>query len=162
MTKEEIITILNEIPDPEIPVLSIIDIGIFRDVIFENQKIKIIITPTYSGCPAMNDIENSIIKKLNTCGLTDISVEYVFHPVWTTDSMSEETKEKLKSYGIAPPTLKSNNFNILNIIEKDVIFHCPYCNSIETKKTSEFGSTACKSLHFCFSCNQPFEHFKCH
>ncbi|MBL1215562.1 MAG: phenylacetate-CoA oxygenase subunit PaaJ [Ignavibacteriae bacterium] len=150
--KNEILKLLHDVFDPEIPVLNIVEMGIVRDVIFEEDELLIKITPTYMGCPAMNAIENDILDILFSNGLENVKVKTVYSPAWTTNWMSEETKNKLKKYGIAPPRESSE---LLDKIE------CPFCNSDETILTSEFGSTACKSLHYCDHCHQPFEHFKC-
>jgi ring-1,2-phenylacetyl-CoA epoxidase subunit PaaD len=150
--KNEILKLLHNVFDPEIPVLNIVEMGIVRDVIFEDDELLIKITPTYMGCPAMNTIENDILDILYSKGIKNVKVKTVYSPAWTTDWMSEETKNKLKEYGIAPPREATD---ILDKIE------CPFCSSSETLLTSEFGSTACKSLHYCNQCQQPFEHFKC-
>ena len=150
--KNEIMNLLEDVLDPEIPVLNIVEMGIVRDVIFDENELLIKITPTYMGCPAMNTIENDILDILYSKGIEDVKVKTVYSPAWTTDWMSEETKNKLKKYGIAPPKEATE---LLDKIE------CPFCSSGETLLTSEFGSTACKSLHYCNQCHQPFEHFKC-
>lgn len=160
-TKEEILNLLTEIHDPEIPVLNIVEMGIVSNILFDENEKKLIveITPTYSGCPAMKVIEDEIRGLLFSNGYENVEVRKVYTPVWTTDLFTEETKQKLKEYGIAPPEgAAEKNFMIdfsTNPIE------CPFCRSRNTSLTSYFGSTSCKSLHLCTECRQPFEHFKC-
>ena len=153
--KNEILNLLENVFDPEIPVLNIVEMGIVLDVIKNDNEIEIKITHTYSGCPAMKTIEDEILDILSSEGINNAKIKKVYSPAWTTDWLSEETKEKLRVYGIAPPEGKSND----NILLKKTL--CPYCKSDNTKLTSEFGSTSCKSLHYCNNCVQPFEQFKC-
>ena len=151
--------ILSTVSDPEVPVLTIIDLGIVRDVVLNNpsldEGVEIIITPTYTGCPAMDMISMNIRLALMEHGFNNIKITSVLSPAWTTDWMSEEGKRKLKEYGIAPP--KGN----AGTIAADGI-ECPQCHSFNTKLLSEFGSTACKSLYQCQDCKEPFDYFKCH
>lgn len=150
--------LLEEVEDPEIPVLNVVEMGIIRKIFFtEDHKLTIHITPTYSGCPAMFAIETGINAKLLENGITDFNVITDYSEPWTTDWMPPEARRKLKEYGIAPPKPMARNAEEL----ADKIIPCPYCDSMETKLTSEFGSTACKAQLYCNSCNQPFEHFKC-
>jgi ring-1,2-phenylacetyl-CoA epoxidase subunit PaaD len=159
-TKEQIIKYLEDITDPEIPVVNIVELGIVRDVHYESDGLQVDITPTYSGCPAMKVIENSIYSTLQGKGFENISVKTVFSPPWTTDWLTDEAKQKLKDYGIAPPEKSGNpTWKPFSNANKKVV--CPFCDSPQTKLTSEFGSTACKSLYYCNNCQQPFEHFKC-
>lgn len=158
-TKNEILNLLAGINDPEIPVLNIVEMGIVRDAFYENEKLIIEITPTYSGCPAMKVIEDEIRDIMYSNGYENVEVKKVYAPAWTTDWMTGETKIKLKNYGIAPPEGMAEKDLLNDRNQKPV--ECPFCNSGKTKLTSHFGSTACKSLHFCLECNQPFEHFKC-
>lgn len=159
-TKENILTLLEEVCDPEIPVLSIIDLGIVRDIIM-TDVVEIIITPTYSGCPAMDSIAIDIKLKLATAGIQNAKVTYTLDPAWTTDWMTAVGKEKLLAYGIAPPVgLASRIHNLLFEEEKEIV--CPQCKSANTKLLSEFGSTSCKSLYQCNDCKEPFDYFKCH
>lgn len=153
-TKEEILKLLENIYDPEIPVLNVVEMGIVRNINVKDGGYEIEITPTYSGCPAMKTIEDEIIDLLSDEGIDNIKVKKVYSPAWTTDWMSEKTKIKLSEYGIAPPEGNAEEFIFKKIT-------CPFCKSTNTKLTSEFGSTSCKSLHYCNSCSQPFEHFKC-
>lgn len=162
-TKENISTgsiwkLMKNISDPEIPVLSIIDLGIIRDVQIDNDNIEIFITPTYSGCPAMNVISMNIRIALMQNGFKKIKITQQLSPAWTTDWMTEHGKEKLKAYGIAPPVGKSFNQKYLEELKVE----CPLCHSQNTKLISQFGSTSCKALYQCNDCMEPFDYFKCH
>ncbi len=161
ITKEHIWKILEEVPDPEIPVLSVLDLGIVRDVKFlDNEGIEVIITPTYSGCPAMDMIAVNIKSVLQEKGIHPVRVTSVLHPAWTTEWMTEEGRRKLKDYGIAPPVKGSFDKGALFASERTV--ECPQCNSSDTRMVSQFGSTPCKALYQCNSCKEPFDYFKCH
>jgi ring-1,2-phenylacetyl-CoA epoxidase subunit PaaD len=152
---------LEEIKDPEVPVLSIIDLGIVRDVKMNENEIEVIITPTYTGCPAMEMIAATIKIELATLGFKKVKVTQVLSPAWTTDWMSEEGKRKLKEYGIAPPNVKQQGCDPKLFAEAEAV-QCPHCNSYHTHRISEFGSTACKALYQCEDCKEPFDYFKCH
>ncbi|MCF8261547.1 MAG: phenylacetate-CoA oxygenase subunit PaaJ [Melioribacteraceae bacterium] len=159
LTKEYIYELLAEVKDPEVPVLSIEELGVLREVEIVDGLINVIITPTYSGCPAMNAIEDEIRNTMAASGIKNIKIETTFSPPWTTDWMTQTAKNKLKEYGIAPPGKTDNDSFLKSFLEKQIV--CPFCDSGKTIVKSEFGSTACKSLHYCNSCRQPFEHFKC-
>ena len=154
--EEKIWHLLETVCDPEIPVLTIIDLGIVRDVKYESGVANITITPTYSGCPAMDAISIDIRFKLIEHGFTNIKITSVLSPAWTTDWMSENGKRKLNAYGIAPPRLVADGITSVNILQ------CPQCHSTNTKLISQFGSTACKALYQCNDCKEPFDYFKCH
>lgn len=158
--KEKILHILERVTDPEIPVLTIQDMGIIRDVVFENHKIIVVITPTYSGCPAMSAISMAIRMELLSEGYPDVEIKEIFSPAWTTDWMSESGKQKLKEYGIAPPVVEKRISGLLFQEAPEV--PCPRCSSTDTVMISEFGSTACKALMKCNTCLEPFDYFKCH
>jgi len=160
MTTKEARTLLSQIPDPEIPVISIEELGILRDVNFENDECVVTITPTYSGCPAMKAIEQDIVALLKENGIEKVKVKSVFSPAWTTDWLSEVAKEKLRKYGISPPEKTTADKSVLTGIQK--IVKCPRCNSENTELVSQFGSTACKALYKCKDCLEPFDLFKCH
>lgn len=152
--------LLGEIPDPEIPVISIVDLGILRDVQLQNDKEVIItITPTYSGCPAMRAIEDEIKSVLKNQGFEKIQILTTLSPAWTTDWLSDEANEKLRKYGIAPPEKTSVDKN--SILGKSKKVACPQCGSTDCEMISQFGSTACKALYRCLSCKEPFDYFKC-
>ena len=138
--------LLNTVPDPEIPVISVVELGVIRDISFANKSYTILITPTYSGCPAVKTFMDDIKSCLKKNGIRNFQLKLVYSPAWTTDWMTEETKEKLKKYGIAPPS--------------DTVI-CPQCDSKKTELISEFGATACKALYKCSDCLEPFEFFKC-
>ncbi|MCG3166610.1 MAG: putative 1,2-phenylacetyl-CoA epoxidase, subunit D [Bacteroidia bacterium] len=160
MTTKEVRTILAQIPDPEIPVISIEELGILRDVNFENDECIVTITPTYSGCPAMKAIEQDIVALLKENGIHKVKVIYIFSPAWTTDWLNDAAKEKLRKYGISPPEKTTADKSVLTGIQK--IVKCPRCNSENTELVSQFGSTACKALYKCKDCLEPFDLFKCH
>lgn len=155
----KVIEVLDTICDPEIPVLTIRDLGIVRDVSVSEGKVKVIITPTYSGCPAMNVIEFQIKAALEEAGFSNVEVITVLAPPWTTDWMSETGKEKLRAYGIAPPEGKAR---IEALLQEDSPRACPRCQSVAVRLVSHFGSTPCKALYQCNDCLEPFDYFKCH
>ncbi len=156
--KQKILSILKTVNDPEIPVLTITDLGIVRDIKIENETTEVIITPTYSGCPAMDFIGVNIRKVLRENGYDKIKITHQLSPAWTTDWMTEEAKDKLRSYGIAPPVSKTFDKNYL----QNIPVACPHCHSMNTKLISQFGSTACKAIYQCSDCGEPFDYFKCH
>lgn len=151
ITQEGIYEILESVTDPEIPVITITDLGIVREIKIENDFVEVIITPTYSGCPAMLEIEKNIHNQLKSEGIDQFKITTILSPAWTTDWMTERGKRKLQEYGIAPP----------NPIAPENI-ECPQCGSKNTQLLSEFGSTACKALFKCNDCLEPFDYFKCH
>ena len=153
-------SILETVPDPEVPVLSVLDLGIVRDVKCElpsathpNGMVHITITPTYSGCPAMDAISMDIRLKMMEEGYANVKIISALSPAWTTDWMTETGKQKLAAYGIAPPSHSK---------QEGAPVVCPQCQSPNTKLLSQFGSTACKALYQCNDCKEPFDHFKCH
>jgi ring-1,2-phenylacetyl-CoA epoxidase subunit PaaD len=156
--EEKLWNILSSVNDPEIPVLSVLDLGIVRDVIVKDDFVEVLITPTYSGCPAMDFIGMNIRKALSENGFKKIKITRQLSPAWTTDWMSEAGKEKLKAFGIAPPVAKTFDKNYLETLQVE----CPHCYSMNTNVISEFGSTACKALYKCKDCGEPFDYFKCH
>lgn len=159
ISKEQIYSYLSTVCDPEVPVLTILDLGIVRDIVVYDDEVTVVITPTYSGCPAMDVIAINIRMALMSRGFRKVNIENRISPAWTTDWMTEEGKRKLKQYGIAPPIRKS--VNALGLFEEDNV-PCPKCNSEDTTLSSQFGPTSCKALYRCNSCLEPFEHFKCH
>ncbi|MCX8020825.1 MAG: phenylacetate-CoA oxygenase subunit PaaJ [Chitinophagaceae bacterium] len=153
--KKDVLLILEKIYDPEIPVLTITEMGIVRDIRFHSDNsLEIVITPTYSGCPAMDVITFQIREALISAGYSDVKITQQLSPAWTTDEISESGKQKLKAYGIAPPDRRFSP-------PADGV-ECPLCHSANTKLISEFGSTACKALFQCLDCKEPFDYFKCH
>ncbi len=155
---EQVWQILEEISDPEIPVISIVDLGIVRDVHVEENHVEIFITPTYSGCPAMDMIAMNIRMELLQHGFSNIKITQQLSPAWTTDWMTEKGKEKLREYGIAPPVGKIIDQEFLESLKVE----CPQCHSKNTKLLSQFASTSCKALYQCQDCKEPFDYFKCH
>ena len=160
ITEDKVWQLLEQVSDPEIPVLSIIDLGIVREVKLDNNEVEVVITPTYSGCPAMDMIAVNIKASLQEVGIDPVKVTTVLSPAWTTDWMSEEGRHKLKEYGIAPPLKGAYDKSALFGAER--VVPCPHCNSSNTHMVSLFGSTACKSLYKCNVCLEPFDYFKCH
>ena len=158
--EKEIWQILEEVKDPEIPVLSVLDMGIVRSVKADEDQINVVITPTYSGCPAMDVIAMDIRLKLMEKGYRHVFVQQQLSPAWTTDWMTEEGKQKLKAFGIAPPDQKPQ-FCATEMF-REVVVQCPRCNSYHTELISQFGSTACKAIYRCLSCKEAFDYFKCH
>jgi ring-1,2-phenylacetyl-CoA epoxidase subunit PaaD len=157
----DILKILESVCDPEVPVLSVIDLGIIREIkTGEPGEIEVVITPTYSGCPAMDMIASNIRMVLMENGFNQVKITSVLSPPWTTEWMSEEGKRKLTEYGIAPPLSKQQACR--PALFADEAIACPRCNSYHTKRISEFGSTACKALYQCLDCLEPFDYFKCH
>lgn len=161
LTQKKIWSILETVCDPEVPVLTIIDLGIVRDVKINDDAVEIMITPTYTGCPAMDMISMNIKLALAENGYKNSRVTSVLSPAWTTDWMTEEGKRKLKEYGIAPPNPRQQVCND-KLFAADEAVQCPHCNSYHTHRISEFGSTACKALYQCDDCKEPFDYFKCH
>lgn len=164
LTQQQVYDWLTAVTDPEVPVLTIADLGIIRDVQVQQRldgsaEVTVTITPTYSGCPAMDVIGMNIRLALLSHGIRHIHIKSQLSPAWTTDWMTEEGKRKLKEYGIAPPQRKSAD--PLSLFGTEEV-PCPRCNSAETELVSQFGATSCKSLYRCLSCREPFEHFKCH
>lgn len=159
--KKTLYAYLEEIKDPEVPVLSIIDLGIVREIKMDEGQLEVVITPTYTGCPAMDMIAATIKIQMATLGFKKIKVSQVLSPAWTTDWMSEEGKRKLKEYGIAPPNPKQQACNQELFAAAEAV-QCPHCNSHHTHRISQFGSTACKALYQCDDCREPFDYFKCH
>ena len=157
MNEEDIITILSEVRDPEIPVLTISDLGILRRVEYTQDAVRIQITPTYSGCPAMDIIQADIRSELAKHGLNNVEIKQVLSPAWTSEWMSESGREKLKAYGIAAPATHACFLD-----GEDKPESCPLCHSKNIEMISRFGSTACKALYRCLDCREPFDYFKCH
>jgi ring-1,2-phenylacetyl-CoA epoxidase subunit PaaD len=166
-TVEQVWTWLGEVQDPEIPVISVVDLGIVRDVAFEGDECVVTITPTYSGCPAMEVIAESVTEALHAHGLQKVRLASRLSPAWTTDWMSDAGKAALKGYGIAPPVQQAIDISGLRtgarrFAAPEPEVACPNCGSSLTQLTSQFGSTPCKALYKCLDCREPFDYFKCH
>jgi ring-1,2-phenylacetyl-CoA epoxidase subunit PaaD len=145
--------------DPEVPVLTIEDLGILRAVDVAGERVTVTITPTYSGCPAMDTIRDDLTMALTSAGFEDIQVRLTLSPAWTTDWMTADGKRKLERYGIAPPTGRRA---VGGPIPVQLGVRCPQCGSLDTREVSRFGSTSCKALYECRACLEPFDHFKVH
>ncbi len=158
VTEQDIWHWLEDVNDPEVPVLSVVDLGVVRSVNLLDNEVEILITPTYSGCPAMQVIENGIRSKLAEKGLKNVTVTTVLSPAWTTDWLSEKGRKKLREYGIAPP---ENEVDKSALFADPVVVPCPICHSKNTRMVSQFGSTACKAHYQCNDCREPFDYFKC-
>ena len=155
----EIWDLLDAVHDPEVPVLSLWDLGVLRNVERQGDKIIVTLTPTYSGCPAVNTMAEDTEAVLKNAGYTNIEIHNQLAPAWTTDWLSPEGKRKLKEYGIAPPQEASDDKR--SLFGEEPAVPCPQCESTNTVKISEFGSTACKALYKCQDCHEPFDYFKC-
>jgi ring-1,2-phenylacetyl-CoA epoxidase subunit PaaD len=149
---------VSEVCDPELPVLTIADLGVLRGVALVDGRVEVTITPTYSGCPAMTMIALEIELALDRAGIPGATIRTVLHPAWTTDWMSQDGRRKLRDYGIAPPAAGSGRRALFG---QDVVA-CPRCGSEDTERLAEFGSTSCKALWRCRACREPFDYFKCH
>lgn len=155
----EIEALLEEVKDPEIPVISIRDLGVLRSIELIGNSVEVTITPTYSGCPAMDMMRAGVEDALRKAGIRDFKVKQVLSPAWTTDWISAEGRRKLLEYGIAPPP---HSADIRALKGKSPAVACPQCGSTDTELLSRFGSTACKALYQCKACKEPFDQFKCH
>ena len=154
--------VLGQVLDPEVPALSVCDLGIVRDVLPRGDGVEVVLTPTYSGCPATEVIERSVIEAIELAGLGPASVSLRRAPAWTTDWISDEGRRKLREYGIAPPSGNASaaQGQPIRIFRREPALECPRCSSKHTERLSAFGSTACKALYRCIACKEPFEYFK--
>ncbi len=160
MNRERLFEILGTVPDPEVPVISVVELGIVRDAVQRaDGVVEVTITPTYSGCPAMFEIERDIRSALEAEGVTAVEITTVLSPAWTTDWIPETAREKLRRYGIAPPG-RADDGGLVTLVRARPPVQCPWCGSRNTTLKSEFGSTACKAIHVCRDCRQPFDEFK--
>ncbi|GAB4037656.1 MAG: phenylacetate-CoA oxygenase subunit PaaJ [Rubrivivax sp.] len=156
MNVERAWSVLHGVPDPEVPALSLTDLGIVRDVRAAEPGLEVVLTPTYSGCPATEVISRSVVDALQAAGLGPVQITMQRAPAWTTDWISEDGRRKLREYGIAPPG--PVEASTIRVVRRGV--PCPRCGSAQTERLSAFGSTACKALYRCLACREPFEHFK--
>ena len=160
VTRAALLAVLDDVMDPEVPVLSVRELGIVRDVEVDDAgAVTVTVTPTYSGCPAIRVIEQDIVAALDHAGYPGARVRTTYAPAWTTDWIAPAAKAKLKAYGIAPPG-RAEAGDLVQLLRRRPTVQCPYCDSFETELRSEFGSTACKAVCWCRSCRQPFEEFK--
>ena len=159
--RRQVLAWLDEVKDPEVPVLSVVELGVVRDAtIADDGHVTVTLTPTYSGCPAMREIETGIRDTLWSHGVAAVTLKTVYSPAWTTDWMPESAKAKLEAYGIAPPGHAEHDEVLVPLRRAGATPRCPWCKSAKTELRSQFGSTACKSLCWCNECGQPFEMFK--
>ena len=160
-SRDEVLAVLDTVMDPEVPVLSVRELGIVRDVAVDDAGgVTVTVTPTYSGCPAIRVIEEDITAALHLAGIAAVEIRTTYAPAWTSDWIPESARAKLKAYGIAPPARSSSGGDLVQLLRARPVPQCPYCDSRDTELRSEFGSTACKSVCWCRSCRQPFEEFK--
>lgn len=157
MTAEQAWAVLARVADPEVPVISVTELGIVRDVRIDDDRVEVVVTPTYSGCPATEAIEQSIAAALREAGAADVRIETRLAPAWTTDWIAPAAREKLRRYGIAPPPAARDGAQPLAFAPR---VDCPLCGSPNTERLSQFGATACKALYRCRDCREPFEYFK--
>jgi ring-1,2-phenylacetyl-CoA epoxidase subunit PaaD len=158
-TRDELLAVLDEVKDPEVPVLSVVELGVVRNVDIAGDDVTVTVTPTYSGCPAMAVIERDIAQALHDHGVANVAIRTSYSPSWTTDWIPAEARDKLRAYGIAPPGPADHDAPV-QIGRRRAAVRCPFCGSMRTMLKSEFGSTACKAIHVCEDCRQPFEEFK--
>ncbi|MFD2645376.1 1,2-phenylacetyl-CoA epoxidase subunit PaaD [Pseudomonas japonica] len=151
-------TVLEQVMDPEVPVVSVVDLGIVRDLDWSDGHLRVVVTPTYSGCPATEVIEQDIRQALEQAGFTEPRLTRQLSPAWTTDWISDSGRERLRAYGIAAPVGSASKRSLLGEVAR---IACPQCGSVHTERLSEFGSTACKALYRCRDCREPFDYFKC-
>jgi ring-1,2-phenylacetyl-CoA epoxidase subunit PaaD len=156
---DDIVAVLDGVPDPEIPVISVIELGIVRDLVISDEgELTVHVTPTYTGCPATSVIERTVRDALDAAGFESVRLKRVLAPAWSTDMISDVGREKLRAYGIAPP---DKGTGATSLRSTDVV-ECPRCKSSDTREVSRFGSTPCKALWQCRNCSEPFDRFKCH
>ena len=158
-SREQVLAILESVKDPEVPVVSVVELGIVRSVAVADGRVTISITPTYSGCPAMREIEQDIRAALAEHGIGEVVIATVHAPAWTSDWIGPAAKEKLRRYGIAPPGTAEQG-GLVTLSKRRAAAVCPRCGSSNTELRSEFGSTACKAIHVCNACKEPFDEFK--
>ncbi|MEJ8848923.1 1,2-phenylacetyl-CoA epoxidase subunit PaaD [Variovorax rhizosphaerae] len=168
VSRDTVLAWLGEVMDPEVPVVSVVDLGLIRDVEWTDDALVVTVTPTYSGCPATEVIAQSIRDAVQSHGVDEVKVRTQLAPAWTTDWMSTKGRDALRAYGIAPPVHRAaasdgtQAIDITALLAKRVVVPCPQCNSRKTRLLSQFGSTACKALYQCNDCLEPFDYFKAH
>lgn len=158
LNEDQVWQLLDEVKDPEVPAISVVELGVVRKISWEGQRLVVDVTPTYSGCPATDLIEELIASALMQGGIPNPKINRVLTPAWTTDWITDIGREKLREFGIAPPQGSSSKMSLLGHDEQ---ITCPHCGSSNTEQVSEFGSTACKALYRCTDCLEPFDYFKC-
>lgn len=156
LTEEAAWEALESVRDPEIPVVSVVELGVVRRLEVHAGSVKATLTPTFAGCPALEVMRAEVEARLRECGYAEVEVEFEYDPPWTSDGLSEATKTKLRQFGLSPPPRHAGN--VLLVLDSPAV--CPYCGSSQTSLKNSFGSTLCRSIHYCQACNQPFEGFK--
>jgi ring-1,2-phenylacetyl-CoA epoxidase subunit PaaD len=156
LTKEQVLTALQDVKDPEIPMVSIVELGIVAEILIEGKNVRVKITPTFAGCPAVDVMRTEAEKRLRALGVDEARVEITFDPPWNSDRISADGRRKLKEFGLAPPR---PHFGHVDLIQLELI-SCPFCGSADTTLESAFGSTLCRAMHYCRNCQQSFEQFK--
>jgi ring-1,2-phenylacetyl-CoA epoxidase subunit PaaD len=156
LTAEEVWKLLEEVYDPEIPTVSVVDLGLIRSVGITGSQIKITMTPTFAGCPALEVMRATIGERLQEAGAQDVEVRFILHPPWTTDWITQQGRQKLTAFGLAPPPVHAGQLEAV----LDAPTACPYCSSRNTERKNDFGSTLCRAIYVCRDCRQPFEGFK--
>ncbi len=164
---DDVLRMLAEVKDPELPTLDVVELGIVRNVEVDGDSVRVDITPTYSGCPAMQTIESDIVSVLESHGFRDVTTRTVYSPAWSSDWITEAAREKLRESGIAPPHLRGPGslegqslHELVSLTRAPIQIECPFCASSNTVERSVFGSTACKAIYVCNNCKQPFDYFK--
>jgi ring-1,2-phenylacetyl-CoA epoxidase subunit PaaD len=158
-SRDDVLRILGTVMDPEVPVISVVELGIVRNIAIDGAAVQVTVTPTYSGCPAMREIEHDIVSALEMNGIPGATIVTTYSPAWTTDWIDPVAHEKLRAYGIAPPAATTRD-GFVTLTHRREPVRCPFCGSVDTELRSEFGSTACKAIHACNACKQPFDEFK--
>jgi ring-1,2-phenylacetyl-CoA epoxidase subunit PaaD len=161
-TAQQVREVLAGVTDPEIPVLTIADLGVLRDVRVDGAHVVVTVTPTYSGCPAMDEIRADVRAALARHGWDDVEVRTVLSPAWTTDWLSDDGRRKLREFGIAPPGARTDGPVLVPLGRRGDVVACPQCGSDDTEELARFASTSCKAMWRCRSCREPFDHFKAH
>ena len=156
LTSEEIWNLLEQVKDPEIPVVSVVELGIIRQVDVDGETVRVRMTPTFSGCPALQEMQNQIEARLRQAGAVQVDVQIILAPPWSTDWIAPEARQKLRDFGLAPPPVHGGNFELASL----EMAACPYCSSTDTSLKNSFGSTLCRAIFYCNHCQQPFEQFK--
>lgn len=156
LTHAQILAALHAVKDPEIPMVSIVEMGLIADIQTAPDAVRVKITPTFAGCPAVEVMRSESEKRLREFGIEEVSVQITFDPPWDSNRISPEGRRKLKEFGLAPPRPHSGNVDLIQL----ELVNCPYCDSPDTRLESAFGPTLCRAIHYCYSCQQSFEQFK--
>jgi ring-1,2-phenylacetyl-CoA epoxidase subunit PaaD len=158
VTKTQVWEALEDVKDPEIPMVSVVELGIVQDVTVEGERVRVIITPTFTGCPALHVMRDNIAQRVRALGVADVEVTVALSPRWTSDRISASAREKMATIGLAPPPRHGGRFDLA--LDLQLLVRCPFCGSSDTVMENPFGPTLCRALHYCNCCQQPFEQFK--